>query len=100
MSQTAGVQAQPGLPTQAPNYDYTQALQRNRYQLPGATTTVAPDGTVTVNHGTQTQQAPPPPPPPPPVAQQTFPGLAQGTGPYGLLPYSPLSPAMGTAPLS
>jgi hypothetical protein len=98
MSQAAGVQAQPGLPTQAPNYDYTQALQRNRYQLPGATTTVAPDGTVTVNHGT-----PPPaaaPPPPPVAAQQTFPGLAQGTGPYGLLPYSPLSPAMGTAPLS
>lgn len=49
----------PQLPSQLENYDYTQGLQKNRYQVPGTTTTVAPDGTVRVTQGGNTNPVEP-----------------------------------------
>jgi hypothetical protein len=87
MNQQTGAQAQPGLPQQIPNYDYTQSMQQSQYRPSGggATTTVSPDGTVHVQQAQQPgQTAPPPPPAASPLPGQNYGPSTGYTG--GVLP--------------
>jgi hypothetical protein len=80
MNDTHGTQASPALGQQQQPYDYTQSLQRSTYQ-PGATTTIAPDGTVTINHQAPAQAAAAAPAPTAQIQQHPFyAGLQQGYG--------------------
>jgi hypothetical protein len=104
MSQATGTQANPGLPQQAPSYDYTQAIQRNRYQLPGATTTVSPDGTVHVQQSQGSASVAPAPSPsftPPGGSNYAYPTSPWSAAPGPAIPnYGPSSPAMAPYQLS
>jgi hypothetical protein len=102
MNATHGVQAAPAL-AQSSQTDVSQQLNRTNYT---PTTTVAPDGTVTVSHQGQPQPSQPSPQIPQhpfyaglqqgygAAPQQDFRGLAQGQQQTGLLPFNPMSDAM------
>jgi hypothetical protein len=75
MGQATGQQANPQMAQMPQGMDINQQLNRTNYT---PTTTVAPDGTVTVSHQ---NQAPPQPTPQPQVQQHPFyAGLQQGYG--------------------
>jgi hypothetical protein len=79
MNDTHGVQAAPAFGQQQQPYDYTQSLQRDKYQ-PGVTTTIATDGTVTINHQAPAQAAAAAPAQVQTAQRPYFPGLQQGYG--------------------
>jgi hypothetical protein len=81
----------PGLPQTMPGYDVTQGLNRQNYQMPGATTTVSPDGTVHVQQNAAQQQ-------PQPQPQPQFTNLGPFSGTMPLLNTAPggVAPDFGT----
>jgi hypothetical protein len=82
----------PGLPQTMPGYDYTQGLNRQNYQMPGASTTVSPDGTVHVQQGGQQQ------PPAQPAPQQLVNQTAAGNQITNMGPFSGTMPLLNTNP--
>jgi len=107
MNQTHGQNAMPQMGQQASpmaSQDMSQALNRSTY---APTTTVAPDGTVTVSHAQQPQAQPQPAFAQPNYQglaqgnqQPAYPGLAQGGAAPPLLPYRPLSQTLAPGQLS
>jgi hypothetical protein len=87
MNQATG----PGVPNYAPGtlqsgpppQDMSQMLNASNYR-PGSTTTIAPDGTVTINHQTPAPTPPLPTPPPAPAAPSFTPATYQPST-YGVL---------------